>query len=259
MFSKAWQTILSQEPSIDYLKMSEANALRGEFWGWSEITRDIKLLELVEVIKHFQPISFHISVNRKTFEEIVTPVAPYALGDPRFHCIGGIISTLTKYINQQEVKVPVDFIFDQQEGVDANISLFFEELMGKLPTSQKALIAKTPVFANDKEFLPLQAADLLAWHLRKNNQPHPSHEGYLGALCSEEHIYSEIDEGRLAVISRGLSRHTKGYRRQTKKDWRKMKKEIPDLLAAGYIPPMGTKWKNFRFHLREFFARRSNR
>jgi len=35
LFDDAWAEELSAKPSIEYLKMVEANGLRGQFGGWS--------------------------------------------------------------------------------------------------------------------------------------------------------------------------------------------------------------------------------
>lgn len=249
LFSETWQEALEQDPSIEYLKMSEANSLRGEFSGWSEAARDNKIFLLTTVIKYFEPVSFHVSVSRKLFSEHITPNAPYALKSPHFLCVSSIMAVVAKYIDSLPEKVPVDFIFDRQEGVQFDISLFFEQLIGGLSKSEKSLIAKTPVFADDKEFLPLQAADLLAWHLRKQDGALGEAQGNLADLLGREHFSSEFDEERLEILGRGFARETQKFRPQSKSDWRRMKRNITELLADGFIPPMGTKWKNFRYHL----------
>lgn len=254
-FSNAWEFALREVPSIEYFKMSEANALRGQFFGWSDESRDLKIVKLLAIIKTFNPVSFHISLSRTSFDEHIAPVAPYALANPHFHCIGGIVALASNYVESRNIKTGIDFIFDKQEGVQFDIALFFDDLMKRLPTSQKALISKTPVFADDKEFLPLQAADLLAWHLRKEGNPEPSTNGRLKYLLGDEHFHTEIDETRIKSIGKGFALYTKDQRLQNKNDWKKMKKQIPVMLKGGYIPPMGTRWKNFLFYCREFNQR----
>lgn len=54
LFSEAWREELKVAPSIDYLKMSEANALADQFNGWDAKVRDEKLRSLVRVINHFK-------------------------------------------------------------------------------------------------------------------------------------------------------------------------------------------------------------
>ena len=78
-FSDEWQNVLNEAPAIDYFKMSEANSLRKQFWGWSEQARDAKIISLIDVIQTFNPVSFHISVNRASYDEILSPVAPYMI------------------------------------------------------------------------------------------------------------------------------------------------------------------------------------
>lgn len=256
-FSDDWGRVLNLKPKIKYLKMSEANALRGEFWGWSEDARDMKLQMLAEVIHRHEPISFHTSVSRESFEELVVPVAPYALRKPHYHLSAGLIALVTKYLSDRKIELPVDFIFDRQEGVDSDVILTFDELIKHLSKRQKKIIGKTPIFADDKDFLPLQAADFLAWNLRNLNQvemTEPLSEN-LKSLLGYEHGCNEFDLQVLKTIGSGLNRYTEDSRPQTKSDWSKMKREIEELRRSGFIFPMGTRWKNFLYYARELFRR----
>ena len=67
-FAEAWAEELRGAPSIEYLKMAEAQNLRDQFdWrkGWTEEKRDEKLRGLARVIRHFNPISFQMSIDRR--------------------------------------------------------------------------------------------------------------------------------------------------------------------------------------------------
>jgi hypothetical protein len=65
-FSDAWQEELDSTPSVDYLKMSEAYNLSGEFKKFRNLppcARDEKLAGLARVIRHFSPVSVHSSIS----------------------------------------------------------------------------------------------------------------------------------------------------------------------------------------------------
>ena len=72
-FSDVWQEELQRAPAINYLKMSEANCLGGQFRGWSIKARDEKLKGLARLIRHFKPASIHSSVSRAEVDEIMRP------------------------------------------------------------------------------------------------------------------------------------------------------------------------------------------
>jgi hypothetical protein len=124
LFSDAWEEELRAKPAIEYLKMSEANYLKEQFAGWSKESRDEKLRGLARVLRHFNPLSFEFSVSRERFYHLVKPVSPRGIGNPHFTCCFGVVAGLARYADSQKIKMPIDFIFDCQEGVDEDIGLF---------------------------------------------------------------------------------------------------------------------------------------
>jgi hypothetical protein len=127
-FSEDWDRELRAAPSIDYFKAVEANNLNGQFHyknGWDEAKRDAKLANLAAIIEHYQPCSFEFSLNRQIFEDELKPVSPYGLGRPHFTMCWAVVGGLAQYAAQQELSVPIHFIFDAQNGVDTDIWLFF--------------------------------------------------------------------------------------------------------------------------------------
>jgi hypothetical protein len=73
-----------------------------------------------------------------------------------------------RYLKDEEIiNEPVDFIFDEQlyksDVVQSAYSIFLRDA----PDQYRALIGARPRHKNDKRCLPLQAADMLAWHIRR--------------------------------------------------------------------------------------------
>ncbi len=64
---------------------------------------------------------------------------------------------------------PVDFIFDERPEKEKNIILdaWNDVYCPTAPDDILAVTGKQPVFANDEQVLPLQAADMSAWRCRK--------------------------------------------------------------------------------------------
>ena len=61
----------------------------------------------------------------------------------------------------------IEFIFDDQGLLGNNAAYAFDIARQHLLPSEAAdVIAGYPIHRSDKEFLPIQAADLYAWHLR---------------------------------------------------------------------------------------------
>jgi hypothetical protein len=64
-------------------------------------------------------------------------------------------------------RVPTDFVFDEQGSVGAEAVAFYSYYKRIQKPEIAALMGSTPIFRDDKLILPLQAADMVAWHKRR--------------------------------------------------------------------------------------------
>jgi hypothetical protein len=91
------------------------------------------------------------------------------LSNPWYLAIGGLIWMYTRNIPASPLpQEPIDFIFDEtteKTGLLRAWDSFSANFKNSNPETAK-LIGATPVFRNDREFLPLQAADFFAWWVR---------------------------------------------------------------------------------------------
>ena len=71
---------------------------------------------------------------------------------------------LTKYLPLSE---KVDFYFDDQIGEKKSIIASWDDYVRTRLPEHKQFYGATPRFEDDRDFLPLQAADLWAWWVRK--------------------------------------------------------------------------------------------
>lgn len=233
-FSEAWAGELRQPPAINYLKMSEANRLGGEFRGWDASDRDEKLKRLARVIRHFEPRSIHASVSRTEFNSIVAPVAPHGFGIPYAVCFQALMLPLAISQSRQKIRVPIDFIFDDQEGLGKQAAFFYEKIRGGQPKKIREVMCKSPIFRDEKDVLPLQAADMLAWHVRRGLETAPesfpipeylSHDGL--------HMAVDIQAEHLKPIANGFAKIPGVPHLKTKSAWKKTFREIERLEALG--------------------------
>jgi len=176
LFADAWDDELKslRPKSISYLRMVEANSLREQFRGWSDADRDEKLRGLMRVARHFGSGSFHVSVSRQLTGGLLKPSAPRGLASPHFLCTFAVVSSVARFAAEAGIRMPIKFTFDRQDGVEDDMDLFFEHMTRNLPRAARQLIDRKPTYEDDKLFTPLQAADLLAWHLRRDHETHGS-------------------------------------------------------------------------------------
>jgi hypothetical protein len=239
-FSDVWHAELSSWPAIEYFKASEANHLTGQFdhKSWDEALRNAKVSKLAAIVEHFRPVSFEFSLSCQVFEEELKPVSPYGLGRPHFTMCFSVVAGLAQFASQQGMTDPIEFIFDEQQGVDADVELFFSELKKNLPIEAQRLISGDPLFKSDRDrpYAPLQAADLLAWHLRREHESGTELELTHSLINKDGHLVQEIPDD---IVRRWADHHSKlpGLPFiQSKGQWKDLKSEIKRLQDAGIDP-----------------------
>lgn len=77
------------------------------------------------------------------------PASPYGLGRPHFTMCFAVVAGLAQFAPQQSMNTPIEFIFDEQQGVDADIGLFLSELRKNLHIEAPRLISDDPRFKSD--------------------------------------------------------------------------------------------------------------
>ncbi|MEX0809930.1 MAG: DUF3800 domain-containing protein [Dongiaceae bacterium] len=258
-FSDAWQWELRQSPAIAYLKMSEANYLTGEFSGWRPSERDNKIQRLAKVIRDSKPASIHSSVSSVDVNNIIKPVAPYGFSSPYFYCFQAIMIPLAIHQSKMgdEVRVPIEFIFDEQGGLGDEARALYKMIRSDLSQELQGLLSVEPIFRDDKLVMPLQAADVLAWNIRRHCQSGDPERFMIPDYLADGGPHMAID-----YTPQDLQRFADGFvgvpgakDLADKTKWKKNMRELDRLLAAGFIPPRGTRWKNALYHFRERLAR----
>ena len=216
-FCNDWQAALDANPAIEYFRMAEAQNLSGQFRHWTGEARDAKVLTLGKIIRKHDPVSFECWMSQQSFNKIVKPVAPYDLKSPYFMCFYGAIITPARFYASEKIKTPVDFIFDDQGGLGDFVALWYRHIKEWQNPAVSALLGNPPIFGDDKKVLPLQAADLLAWHLRRLRESRNAMErrpvcDYLSGTHIESWVPEELlrmEAQKMSAITAGKQLHTK--------------------------------------------------
>ena len=167
-FSEAWQKVLKEAPAIKYFKMKEAESRRGEFWGFTEPDRDEKVMSLAEVVKAHALYGLGSFISHKAYDSIARGYLPPTVDHPYWFCFQGIIGGVLHLYENELPLEKTDFVFDSQGvGYERRGTLMHDGWKQMMLEVGDALIGSI-TFADDKQVLPLQAADLLAWHIRRH-------------------------------------------------------------------------------------------
>ena len=202
-FSDEWHRVLRLPPTIEYLKMQEAENFDGEFRGMKSRPefRDLKLNELCAVINEYKPYAMYSWVRRSDYERIIAGRIVSIVDDPYFLAMQGLIELCLLAQVHYGYWGPVDFIFDKQSNIEHAIGPSFDAAKELQPPHLQKLLGQTPVFRDDKDVKPLQAADMLAWHLRRRLERPAEVRSRINDLLSGGYCEKEYDaEGLRAVL-----------------------------------------------------------
>lgn len=169
-FSDEWRQRLDMRPRIAYFKMSEAMCLGGEFSGFSPDARDEKIVLLDSLIQEYAMGSIALVLDHHEFKRVFDhPSIPKHLRSPYYFLAFEMMKELPAFQDHFEIDSGIDFVFDEQMGeMDRIISAWTNfKTHSRVPWG---LQSSVPIFRDEKKVLPLQAADMLAWIIRKRTE-----------------------------------------------------------------------------------------
>ncbi|HEX8844670.1 MAG TPA: hypothetical protein VF791_08510 [Pyrinomonadaceae bacterium] len=179
-FADDWEmTLAAPNPKpIDYFKHNEALALKGCFAGFTESEANTKARNLAEVVARHDVYGAVYFVGRGQLKRMIEKEAVVIrdkvhqyLSDPFYICIGSLVGHM---LGSQYGKYPdekVDFIFDGQPGSSQATRFIAQyEVFREFAPEPIKRIMGTAIAMDDKEVLPLQAADLLVGQVRTAGQ-----------------------------------------------------------------------------------------
>ena len=169
-FADEWRDCMAKVPRIRYFKMSEANSITGEFYGMDKTQRDDKLIALAEVINRNVESFIHFGVVIKDHDEIIGNLSK-PLNDvyfwPFLSTILGVAFDLADSGNKEKFEI----VFDEQYISGLRARDWYPIARKVAERGYPDVYAVMPadiMFRRDDEFLPLQAADLMAGCYRIN-------------------------------------------------------------------------------------------
>ena len=184
-FSKAWISELNSGPiKLEYFKMSEAMSMsvKGQFaqrLGWTPEARDQKLINFARIIEKYCERSFFVSIKHSDYEatlaKLGTPNRRTKFDDQPYHMLFGQMTLLYyNYMHKRDETFKQSIILDNQEGYTSQ-ALWIWRLLSRNVALDNCRIASkkhrfwghVPSFKNDKEYVPIQAADYLSWIVRR--------------------------------------------------------------------------------------------
>lgn len=222
-FSSDWGSALNPEGSFQMgvLKMADVyrNRVRGSrYYGLSDAERDARLKSLIQIVNRHAMHGIVSVVPYELYNRIIRGnfnlQSTTALDRPYFLSFFGVMARLFQITQSLKLDDKIDFIFDTQESESkALLRSEYDRFISLAPDNIASLSGGYPSFQNDEEALPLQAADMLAWHIRKYYVAYQSGKDptqdpsnvYLANLFRPKHdVFDTWDENRLEQIRHAL-------------------------------------------------------
>jgi len=169
LFSDEWQDVLdnARPRKISYIKMRDAYALQNQFLGFSETERDDLLCSLWEIINKHAEYGVSVTIDANRYSVAFKKRIARTLDSPYFilndHFVRGVIQAEL----ERSMTRTVDFIFDEQGHEWKDVEIFWKLRQLGAPHWMKRRIGAHPIWRKEQQFKPLQAADMLAWKIRR--------------------------------------------------------------------------------------------
>ena len=209
-FEDEWSEAL-KDNGLAYFKTREAMGFAGQFEsGWDVPRRDAFILRLIDIIKRRVSFAVQVTLLHADYLAHVKGKIDRAMDQPYVLTAFSTMMVANRRTLYRDGDGPVDFVFDTENA----------RTQGYVRRAHRAslrvapLFGDPPIFRDDKRFLPLQAADLMAWHARHariQTQEDPNHVYDAPAWLELSAIESETwhrHASDLQEMVRGVKEHT---------------------------------------------------
>lgn len=170
VFSNEWQDVLDAHGIEGAFHMSDAWRLSRKFQKSGSLSRDSAVVQLTECIKRNVEFAFVSSLPFEAYnhwflaKELKHPaIRPYFFG---FYTM---VTQVYSFAFRRHYNNRIEVVFDEQGGESQSYILSaMEHYRYIAEKSWGDLVIPNPTFQRDTEALPLQAADMLAWLVRRD-------------------------------------------------------------------------------------------
>lgn len=208
LFSQEWRACLDQSPRVEVFKMREAASCTGAFHRFDPEQRDMRLRSLAQIINRHVEFAIwtmiDLEAHAETWARLPKPKSEVYFW-PFHTLILGICFDLWEECHWRE---RFEITFDEQLIFGERARKWYplvKEIMHLKHSEESALLPDQPAFGKDEKFLPIQAADLWAWCLRKNTDD-PSAKSFEWLLAempnvSQSNYCNYYDLERMASVT----------------------------------------------------------
>jgi Protein of unknown function (DUF3800) len=211
-FSREWVTLCEQDPKTPDFHMKKA--IRLKEYRWDQTERDKRLRDLTGLIRKRARFRVDAVTAHPDYEHFVRGKIPVQIDDPYFVLFYNVILAMAEFMDLLNLRGTVEFVFDRQnKGTEQRCAGWYPWIRDHVASRIKQRLGTAPIFRHDKDVMPLKAADLFAWHIRRHlNEEQPrgvTHGDILDSLMGMHGISCNVRgedlENLVSSVTRGLS------------------------------------------------------
>lgn len=171
-FSLEWDAACAEDPATPDFHMAKAWRLKGGYWrGESEderiAMRDKKLAKLATIIRDNVICSITTGLTWRAYENAARGKVPPIMDTPYFFLFWRVIQLVAKWERECGLREKVEVVFDDQSKIGLEALSWHYAFLHCMDDDEKIMLSGMPIFKHDSEALPLKAADMWAWHYRR--------------------------------------------------------------------------------------------
>lgn len=205
-FADDWKAELDREPKVEFFHMTDAAQGYGPFIGMPWEFRKCKVRDMLGVIKKHNPDGLYTWTSWENYRAIVGPEVVGYMKNPYMLLYSVIQETILDYQKRKGIfPERIELCFDQQGELGNFARMFYLPTKDAMPPEIQQMLGGEPDIKDDKLVVPLQAADLLAWSVRRRNDPEFAADDEWEWLHQELHsttaLGSQCDERTLRGIA----------------------------------------------------------
>ena len=159
LFSDDWKAVLDEPPAIPAFHMADC---------WHNGTSRL-LPKLLDVIKTHHILGFAVSLDKKEFDNVIVGKIAKEADNLYVSALNFIISFVIKWQIDNGINERVDFVFDEKNELSGKIQQDYKKVLPMLDERIASRLLSIPDFLKDDKVRPLQAADVLAWSIRRRD------------------------------------------------------------------------------------------
>lgn len=165
-FASKWREVLNEEPVLKFFKATHVDSPRdSDVWGlMSPAQRDARLSRFIKVAGDHSLRAFFVIVRRQDFVETMIGSVYTEMEEPYHWLFIAFLKMLESLERHHGDLRGIHAVFDRHDKHPQVAGQLYRSMAGHMGLAGRILKV---TFADDIDALPLQAADLIAWQVRR--------------------------------------------------------------------------------------------